>query len=157
MKEIMLTQGKVALVDDDNYEWLKQFKWSTYRKRAGLFYAKRGFRQNGKREWESMHRRIMKAKPGQQIDHINGNGIDNRKENLRICTQSVNQQNRHIPRGLSMYQGVSWSEQGKKWQAQITKDRILNHLGYFEKEEDAARAYNRKALELYDSPKLNEV
>jgi hypothetical protein len=105
MIEILLTQGQVALIDDEDYNLVSNYNW--YANKDGrTFYAATKIRQKGKRTTISMHRIIMGAKIGQQIDHTNGNGCDNRKENLRFCTNSQNQQNRHNQlRGTSNYKG----------------------------------------------------
>lgn len=85
------------------------------------------------------------------VDHINGNGLDNRRENLRTCTpkeNSVNSQNRS---GSSIYRGVGWSKQSDKWLARISNDGRLIHIGLFDEEEDAARAYDAAAQRLHGS------
>ena len=88
MKQIPLTQGRFALVDDDDYDTLQQFRWSAGGKRG--YYAVRNFYVNGKRMAELMHRKIMNPVDGLDVDHINHNTIDNRRENLRVCTRKEN-------------------------------------------------------------------
>lgn len=103
-----------------------------------------------------MHRLIMDAKMCQIIDHINGNGLDNRRENLRICTHSQNHQNQHNVSGASQYKGVCLSKSGKKWRAYIYDNGKRIHLGYFFTERAAARAYDNKAKKLFgEFAKLN--
>ena len=103
-----------------------------------------------------MHQVLL---PGHDaIDHINHNGLDNRKENLRPIDASGNVQN--IPKAAncaSIYKGVWYSKEKKKWVADIKKNYIKHRLGYFKTEKDAALAYNKKALELYDKPLLNII
>jgi len=157
MKEIPLTQGKITIVDDGDYERLNQFKWCVMNGR-GYWRAARHIQEiNGKRKNEYMARYILDAPSDMDVDHINGKTLDNRKENLRLCTESINTQNQHISRGSSNYQGVHWNKRAKKWCARITKNQIRYHLGYFRTEIDAACAYNKAALKLYQNPKLNKI
>ena len=97
-----------------------------------------------------MHRLIMQAIDGQYVDHINGDGLDNRRENLRICTHAQNMQNQMPVRlGTSKYKGVSWDKVAKKWAAHINLDGKPKKLGRFVAEEDAAKAYDSAAIEHY--------
>ncbi|KKN21672.1 hypothetical protein LCGC14_0923000 [marine sediment metagenome] len=148
MKNIKLTQGKFAIVDDADYVWLNQWKWCAYKPPTGGFYAKR----KGSGRTILMHRQILGLGPGdkRQGDHIFHNTLDNRRNNLRICTGQENQRNRK-PRSntTSGYKGVSWHNRIKKWQVHIQVNRRRKHLGYFVLELDAALAYNKAAKELY--------
>lgn len=93
-----------------------------------------------------MHREIMNAPDGVQVDHINGDSLDNRKINLRLCTNAENLRNRGKQiNNTSGYKGVCWSVRKQKWQAQIKVDRKAKFLGNFETPEDAARAYDAAA------------
>ena len=84
------------------------------------------------------------------VDHINGNPLDNRKSNLRICTNAENQRNRGVNKNnTSGYKGVCWAKQNKKWKARIKHNGKLIHLGYYKDKEEAARAYDKKAKELH--------
>lgn len=155
-KEISLTQGKVALVDLEDYEWLNQFKWRT-KKDVHTFYA---VRQEGAypQKFFYMHREILNPPDGYSSDHINGNGLDNRRRNLRICTASQNQHNQKIneQRGSSKYKGVCWHKAVEKFAAYIKANKKLIHLGYFQSEIEAAKAYDAKATELFgEFAKLN--
>lgn len=156
MKQIPLTQGKVALVDDDVYEDLMKFKW--YANKYGsathpLWYAVRNHaRQNDKQKSIKMHRVIWEyfnAIPdGYEIDHINHDGLDNRMENLRIATHRENMHNqvRNPATKTSQYKGIYWDKSHGKWKAQIKTNGNTKSLGYFVDEVEAARAYNRAAI-----------
>lgn len=140
-KEIQLTQGKVTLVDDEDYMMLVDM---------GRWHYSSGYavRAPGVR----MHRVIMNAAKGAQIDHINGDPLDNRRGNLRVCTNSQNQMNRKVSRGESKFKGVVW--QARKycrgaWRAVIIKDGVVKYLGSFKTDREAAAAYNAAAIELY--------
>jgi len=100
-----------------------------------------------------MHREVLKVKDNEMIDHINGNGLDNRKENLRLATRSQNMQNsKKRKKTSSKYKGVGWSKKTKKWRARIwTVSGKCIHIGYFVSELDAAKAYDEKAKELFGS------
>ena len=152
MKEIKLGQfGKnkgvyVALVDDEDFERLNSFSW--YAQKGGnTFYAQRCIKVNGKKVNIRMHREILN---GSIIDHIDRNGLNNQKSNLRVCTTSENAMNmRKHKKSKSNYKGVCFHKLEKKWVAQIKINRKGFYLGYFMSEVDAARAYNSKAVELF--------
>lgn len=149
MKEIPLTQGRVALVDDANYGWLNQWKWCAARASCQyLFYATRNVRTSGHRYYEHMHRAILGLQPGdgKQCDHVDGDGLNNQRSNLRISSQTENMHNRRkLIVGTSKYKGVCWYRRERKWRARIRVNRKLISLGYFASETDAALAYNRAA------------
>ena len=112
MKEIQLTQGKVALVDDEDYEYLNQWKWYANEWKGGKLYAVRNVRKNKQYiGYESMHRLLSSNKDKKLVtDHINGNTLDNRKSNLRICTISENTKNRQIQKNnKSGFKGVRYN------------------------------------------------
>lgn len=146
MREISLTQGKVAIVDDEDYEWLSRWKW--FYGCGG--YAGRHFRLNGKHNYLSMHRTILEVPPGMEIDHKNRNRLDNRRENLRVCTRSQNEANRGIfPNNTSGIKGVSWDKVNKKWRAAIVHNCKYIHIGRYGNIEDASAAFEIKAKELF--------
>ncbi|GAJ01158.1 unnamed protein product [marine sediment metagenome] len=148
-KVIALTQGKVALVDDADFEWLNQWKWYAF-KDPRVYYARRNSYENGKVCTIQMHRAILNPPLGSDSDHINGNGLDNRRTNLRVCTHAENCQNRRKPTGCSSrYKGVSWRKRTRKWRAYIWINGRQKQLGCFDEEEEAARAYNKEALEQF--------
>lgn len=152
MREIKLTRGAVTLVDDDDYDLLMQWKW--FKHEGG--YACRSYyprNESGKRLFVGikMHRIITKCPPNLQVDHINGDGLDNRKENLRVCTQhqnSLNKRKSNPETSYSIYKGVTFRKDRKerRWNAQITRNNKRKHLGYFNTEIEAALAYNAAAL-----------
>lgn len=146
MKEIKLTQGKVALVDDEDFKALNQFKWYAHKYR-NTFYANRGVGLNGKQITQSMHGVIMN---GKGIDHHDHNGLNNQKSNLRLCTQSENCMNRSkMGNTSSIYKGVHFHKPNNKWLSSLRINGKHVHLGLFVSEIDAARAYNAKAVELF--------
>lgn len=148
MKAIPLTQGEVALVDDKDYELLNQWKW-TLRRCGRTKYAYRMDYTGGQRKYTAMHRVIMNPPAGMVIDHIDGNGLDNRRANLRICTHNQNLWNRHSKKPtLSKYWGVVFVK--GRWRASICVDGKRKYLGWFDCEEDAAIAYNQAVQKYRD-------
>ena len=146
MKRIPLTQEKFTLVDDEDYEEIKKYKW--WLVSAGYAGRKIGNRKNRKPLY--LHRYILKAPKGTVVDHLNGNKLDNQKSNIRICTQSHNLQNKKITKNsTSKYRGVSWSEYHKKWHSRICFKQKKTHVGYFDNEKIAAAEYDRVALKIY--------
>jgi hypothetical protein len=140
-KIIELSRGKVAIVDDADYEYLMQWKWSF----SGR-HAQRWDPVN--RTTMSMHRVLMSPPDELCVDHINGNPLDNRRANLRICTAAENGRNRkpnRTPTKTSRYKGVSFCRETKRWHAYITYNRKMHSLGRFPTEEAAARAYDQAA------------
>ena len=140
IRYIALTKGRFAIVDAADFEWLNRYKWQAAYN-GTKFYATTKNRRGGN-IW--MHRMIMKAPKGMVVDHINGNGLDNRRCNLRICTPQQNSCNRrkHAD-GKSRFIGVSpWHH---KWQVSVGHQ----YVGLFEDEVEAAKARDRKAIEMY--------
>jgi len=153
--KIQLSKGKVALVDADMFDYLNQWSWF-YHKNG---YAMRSYRKDGKYRKDRMHRVVVNAPLGLDVDHINGNKLDNRRENLRIATRSQNNANKRMQsNNTSGYRGVNWHKQRGKWVAKIQVDRKSIHLGLYEKKEDAARAYNKAAVLYYgEFAQLNNI
>jgi len=151
MKEIELTQGKVALVDDEDFEELNKHKWRAMNNHGRGWYAvRRSSSCNGKWHTIYMHREIMNAQPGQEVDHRNRKGLDNQRKNLRFCTCSQNQANaKKRVRCSSQYKGVNWNKQHDKWQAYIKVHGKQAYLGYFDDEIAAACAYDKAATERF--------
>lgn len=147
MKKIPLSQGQFAIVDDWNYEWLSRYKWYAKKDKYTYYAVRNSNTKNNKLIF--MHREIIKTPPNKQTDHRNGNGIDNREENIRICTGSQNNQNCHRVWGKSKFKGVSWYKRYKKWLASIGFNGKAINCGYYDSEIEAAKAYNTKAKELF--------
>ncbi len=147
MKEIKLTKGKVAIVDDEDYDSLT--KWSWHYQSAG-YAARRNWPEN---KIILMHREIMATPKGMDTDHKNKNTLDNRRENLRICTRGQNNQNTDKrKKSKSGYRGVSWLPNKKLWLARAGNV----YAGKYKNIIDAAKAYDKKAKELYgEFAKLN--
>lgn len=148
VKKIMLTQGQYTLVDDEDYEWLNQWKWyAAYFKEVDGFYARRKTTVNGKERTLRMHRVIMDAPKGKQVDHINHNTLDNRKCNLRVVSTRQNNQNR-LGTFTSKYPGVYWNKNAGKWHVRIRVNGKQKHLGYFIDEEKAFKVYQKACHDL---------
>lgn len=145
---IKLTQGKVAIVDDEDYALVSQYKWWAHKIR-NIYYVQAHEPKNNKKI--RMHRLIMGiADPKVGIDHINGNGLDNRKNNLRIATKSQNGMNQKPQKNRSSkFKGIYWNKNAKKWQAQIKINKKNKYLGLFNIETEAAKSYDIAAKELF--------
>jgi hypothetical protein len=143
---INLSQGQVAIVDSEDYERLSAFKWYAQRS-TNTFYAKRNILlPDGRRTTGFMHIEIMGALG---VDHIDGDGLNNRKENLRPCSHADNCKNTRSRKGSSsQYKGVK-RYRGVKWAAQIQTNGKQNFIGYFDDEVEAALAYDRIATQLH--------
>lgn len=150
MKIIPLTQGKEALVDDKDYDRLSQWKWYAHR-RSDFWYAERQVRVTpNKQRALKMHREIMLTPKGMMTDHINHDGLDNRRANLRVCSHAQNMQNsRSAKNSSSLYKGVSFDKKSGKWDVRIHIDGGQCFLGRFHCELDAAEVYDNKAREEY--------
>ena len=147
---ISLTQGRFTIVDDGDFEWLNQHKWHWKSKPTGTGYAMRDVRENGRWKHIYMHRIILSPQGGREPDHINGDGLDNRRCNLRSCTRSQNNMNSRKRRGCSSrYKGVCWNSRDRKWEARIRVNGRLKQLGYFDDEQEAAAAYDVAAHKLF--------
>lgn len=153
MKTIPLTQGQQAIVDDEDFEHFSTFKWYA-RKSSHTYYACRSSTY-GTRKSIMMHRVIMQAKPGQIVDHINQNGLDNRRANLRFVTHAENILNSKHTKGSTGYYGVWMCKSRKKHQACIYINRKAVHIGVYDTPEEAAIAYDMKCIELGRYDKLN--
>ncbi len=142
MKRIPLTQGKFAIVDDKDYERLNKYKWYAAKNKRTFYAMRTGSIY--------MHRQILGLLLEQQCDHRNHNGLDNRKQNLRICTIAQNYYNQLHRKGYSsQFRGVYWEARKNKWRAQIGHNYKHYYLGFFKNEVEAARAYDKKAKELF--------
>jgi hypothetical protein len=151
MPEITLTKGKLAIVDTCDYEELSKRSWH---------YSSTGYackRKDG--SIVLMHREIMSPRSGEYVDHINGNKLDNRRCNLRVCTNAENSYNaktRHD--SVSGYKGVCRDKWGKKWRARLHVDGREYALGVFESKHDAARMYNFWAIQFFgEFARINKI
>jgi len=147
-RRIPLTQNKYAIVDPDDYPRLSEHKWYAA-KGHNTFYAVCGkwSKIQRKRVEIRMHRFIMNPPAHLYIDHINHNGLDNRKANLRLAThaQSVRNRKKFAKPATSRYKGISWHSSTQKWCACIQTNNTKIHLGSFKNEIEAAKAYDQAA------------
>lgn len=157
MVKIDLGNNQFALVDFEDYEYLNELKWHIY-KNGNHLYARSSFYDNKKQKNILMHRLILEPK-GKCIDHINGNGLDNRKCNLRICERHQNALNRKKNiNNSSGFKGVSWFKPSQKWRVQIGYKKVVYHIGSFINLIDAARAYNEAAIKYHgEFANLNKI
>jgi len=153
MKKIPLTQGKFALVDDADFEAVNQFKWCAYKKRGNRFYAARGVPRRdaepGKRTSQYLHQFLFPD--AKEIDHRDGDGLNNQRNNLRPVTHQQNlqaYQNRR-KEGHSIFRGVTISKHFPKWRAQIRFNKKTIFIGYFDSETEAAKAYDTAARKFF--------
>jgi hypothetical protein len=149
MKQIPLTQGKVAIVDDEDYELVSQWKWNVKRSRA-RWHARTSIRTGHQRKNTYLHRLLMQPASNLDVDHIDGDGLNNQRANLRVCTRSENCRNQRIKKSnTSGFKGVTFNKQSQLWQAQIRSGQAAasnRYLGLFASAEEAARAYDAVAL-----------
>lgn len=142
--EILLSQGLVALVDEED-AWATEFKWSADRD-SRTVYAVRSVWDGARSRRVALHREILKAPPGAMVDHVNGNGLDCRRANLRLASRDQNNKNvRKRHSNTSGYKGVSWHAQDRLWRARIAVNKRNVSLGTYRTVEEAARAYDAAA------------
>ena len=151
MKTITLTHNLETMVDDEDYNWLNQWKWHASRSRSGFYAARHSPRKHYKRYTILMHREILGLSQDDQRkgDHKNGNTLDNRRQNLRPVTHAENMQNAKTPRNnTSGLKGVHWHKQAQRWRVRIMVKRKLIHVGTFTNKDKAYAAYC-EAVKLY--------
>ena len=139
MKQIELSQGKVALVDDADYESLNQFNWQAIKAYSrDVYYAIKTEKENGKWRTISMHRVIMNAPNGMDIDHKDTDGLNNQRYNLRLCTRSQNSLNRKKRVvASSKYKNVHFSQTHQRWIVRVSKNGTYKSIGVFKTELEA--------------------
>jgi hypothetical protein len=149
--QINLTRGLNTIIDDIDYERISKNKFNAHKDR-GRFYVTRTSLADGKKRLIYLHREIWEIhnEPipvGKEIDHINGDGLDNRLDNLRLCEHGQNLCNRcqQSNNNSSKFKGVSWNKKSQKWEVHVSHE----YLGLFTKEHEAALAYDKRAKELF--------
>ena len=156
--EFYLGGGVFAICDWKDYETVKNFKWNTSSRQSRTQWVWAHDPKNAdiNRRKVAMHNLIMCPPEGLYVDHINGNGLDNRRSNLRIVTKQQNTFNSAHKGGTSKYKGVCLEKESGMWKAYITKDGKKKSIGRFALEDDAARAYDKEAISLFrEHAKLN--
>lgn len=158
MELVILSKGFKTIIDKEDYKFVNSFKWYACQK-DNRYYASRtvryGNRKDNKKHHLFLHRILLNAPEGIFVDHINGNSLDNRKNNLRLCSNKENSRNRKIK---NKYKGIKKNLNCKTWSARITVDQIELYLGCFKNDIDAAMAYNEAAIKYFGKfAKLNDV
>lgn len=145
-----------VIIDDEDYDKIKNYNWFIMKQRKT--YVFRNVRVDGKRRIELLHRRIMNFPPG-FIDHIDGNSLNNGKENMRVCNNAENLRNRGRQKNnKSGFKGVRLHSQNKNWVAQIRTNNVTKYIGVYETKEAAALAYNEAAKKYHgEFARLNEI
>jgi hypothetical protein len=145
----IIISNQCVLIDDEDHIYFKSHQWHIHKCKTNLYLRgyKKGNRKNGLIYY---HRMITNAPKNMDVDHINGNGLDNTKDNLRICNRSQNNANRKAVQSKSSnFKGVHFEKHSKKWRAEITKDGVRYTLGRFLNQNDALNAYMKKSKELF--------
>lgn len=159
MKEIKLTKNKISIIDDEDFDRVSKYKWHCL---ANDYAARKFYYEKKDGKWVTKYIRLHQFvlnEFNKEIDHINGNRLDNRKENLRFCDRTLNNANIGLKsNNTSGYKGVRLNRTMKKWFASITAYKKVYYLGSFKDKIDAAKAYNKKAKELFgDFARINEL
>ena len=142
---IPLTQGQISMIDTEDWSIVRHYSWCADKTTSGKFYAKTTVKRSSIR----LHSLIMNCPKGFEVDHINGNTLDNRKANLRVCSHSENCKNQPVRKNNSSgFTGVTFNKEKQKWTAQITINKKVTNLGRFNNKEDAILAY-KTASELH--------
>ena len=154
VKKIQLTQGKETLVDDEDYDELAKYSWGAcYDADTNSYYVRRGARtSDGRNTTIGMHQHIMgfPSKKGMKVDHINHNPLDNRRCNLRVCSNSSNRANHRLQKNNSSgLNGVYWHKRDKAWRAQLKYQNKQITLGNFPTREKASRAVDARLKQLF--------
>lgn len=148
---IPLTQGKVAVIDFEDFEKVRPYKWQAMKSRNGFYATRKVYQGGGTYDTVLMHRSIMALPKELRIDHRDGDGLNNQRRNLRGATHQQNLRGtRHKkPNSSSKFRGVSWHKLSNKWRADIYFNQTSFSLGLFDSETDAAKAYDKKARKLF--------
>lgn len=159
MKEVKLTKNKISIIDDEDFDKVSKYKWHCL---ANNYAARKFYYGKKDNKWITKYIRLHQFilnEFNKEIDHINGNRLDNRKENLRFCDRTLNNANIGLKRNnTSGYKGVRKNKQINKWFASISAYKKVYYLGSFENKIDAAKAYNEKAKELFGKfARLNQL
>lgn len=145
---VVLTRSMVALVDLEDAELVGRHLWHAYRDRGGTWYARTNTPRGSRPASIRMHRLIMGGE-GAVVDHIDGNGLNNRKSNLRPASGSQNAANSGSRSGTSQFKGVCWDKRNGLWEAKIHEGGRQVRLGYFHDESEAASCYDAAALRIW--------
>jgi hypothetical protein len=170
MKLIPLTRGQSAMVDDADFDWLNQQKWCAWKDGFTWYAARHGRVNQGEPRIVRMHRQLLDAGAKEKVDHVDGNGLNNQRSNLRLATKRQNAQGRRRKSlgKSSKYRGVSWVKRDSVWAVSIgagairtngTRNRKTIMVGYFRNEIEAAKAYDaaaRKHFGKFASPNFTE-
>jgi len=148
--KIPLTQGKFTIIDDEDYDKIKELKFYVVKQKSGVCYARYTIKNSGNKKG-ILHRIILNVQKDQFCDHINGDGLDNRRCNLRIATKVQNAINSHkyITGVNSKYKGVSWDKKMYKWVSRIKINNKQTYLGAFSDEIQAAKMYDLIAIKTF--------
>ena len=150
MREIPLTQGLVALVDDEDYDKVCAYTWQAVTNGVDWYAVCTIYEADGAQWPLRMHRLIMDAPDDMEVDHVDHNTLDCRRNNMRLATHGQNMANRRMPQGEngSGYRGVYMTTSGK-WRAQIKSQGVIHQLGSYDTPEEAAMAWDEAALEMH--------
>lgn len=148
--EIKLKNNHILLIDEEDWQKVNHLKWTAHKRpHDNCYYALTTDYSSGKPKLQLIHRLIMNAPKNMTVDHINGNGLDNRRNNLRLATRKENARNQKLnKKSTTGFKGVSFHKRDKKYTAQIKLDKLM-HLGYFENPIEAAIAYDTAAKKYF--------
>lgn len=161
MKHIELTKGEFALVDNEDYEYLNQFRWGVQNNKKRKYAYRKIYDSSTKKSHTIyMHRELNSLTDNKiHVDHIDGDGLNNQRSNLRLCSNAQNLMNAPMKsNNKSGIKGIYWDKDRQKWAAKIRVNRKNKYLGRFDNKRDAALAYNKAALEYFgEFAYLNEI